>query len=213
MEDIVNKGSISFRLSAIVVTILFAVLTAVIYSTAADNDTSPYVVFLGAGAADITKPKTCICTNCVYIREHGGKNERRFASLFVSPNIVIDFSSTGLDALKATGIEPAAIEHILITHSHGDHLDPSAIVSLAKQKNGRIILHGNERVIAAMQKHIESLDEKPDVELDELKPFQGFNAGQWRCISLLASHALGEEALFYVLRKKDQSILYATDTA
>jgi phosphoribosyl 1,2-cyclic phosphate phosphodiesterase len=209
----VNKRFESFLLSVLTVIILLALLPVVKCSAAGDSDTSSYVVFLGTGAADITKPKTCICTNCVYIREHGGKNERRFASLFVSPNIVIDFSRTGLDALKAAGIEPGKIEHILITHSHGDHLDPSAITELAKLKNGRIVLHGNSQVVAAMRKHFEKIDEKPDIELDELKSYQGFNIGKWRCISLLASHAPGEEALFYVLRGKDQSMLYATDTA
>lgn len=194
-------------------TVLFSIMINILSAGAAENDTSPYVIFLGTGAADITKPRTDSCTNCTYIREHGGKNERRFSSLFVSPNIVVDFASTGLDALKAAGITPANVDHVLITHSHGDHLDPAAIVMLAKQKNGRIALHGNARVIAAMQKHFDTLDEKPDVTLNEQKPFQGFSAGNWRCVPLLANHAPGEEALIYVLREKDRSLLYATDTA
>ena len=194
-------------------TVLFTLMIHVVPAAAAGSNVPPYVIFLGTGAADITRPKTDSCTNCTYIREHGGKNERRFSSLFVSPNVVIDFTTTGLDALQAAGITPADVDHVLITHSHGDHLDPAAIVLLAKQKNGRIALHGNARVIAAMQKHFDTLDEKPDVTLNELKPFQGFSAGKLRCIPLLANHAPGEESLIYVLREKDRSLLYATDTA
>lgn len=55
---------------------------------------APYVVFLGTGAADIQRPETAPCDNCTYVRQHGGRNSRRYSSLFVSPGVVIDYSVT-----------------------------------------------------------------------------------------------------------------------
>ncbi|HPA17579.1 MAG TPA: MBL fold metallo-hydrolase [Verrucomicrobiae bacterium] len=176
-------------------------------------DTASHVVFLGTGAADINRPKTDGCANCTHIREHGGKNARRYSSLFVAPDIVIDFTTTGLESLKASGVAPSAVAHVLITHSHGDHFDPASISALAKEKGGRITLHGNARVVAAMRKHLDALEDKPDVMVHELKPFQGCDVDEWRCIPLPASHAPGEDALLYVLRRKDRALLYATDTS
>ena len=192
---------------------LAVLMLGVVYVKAVDDIKPPYVVFLGTGAADISKPKSCTCTNCSYIRDHGAKNERRFSSLFVSPNIVIDFTSTGSNALSSAGIAPGCVEHVLITHSHGDHFSPLAIEALAREKKGKVTLHGNTRVVAAMQKHLDTLADKPEIVIDELKPFQGFDAGGWRCIPLLANHLSGEEALLYVLREKEKSLFYATDTS
>lgn len=175
--------------------------------------TATHVVFLGTGAADIQRPEKDGCTNCTHIREHGGKNQRRYSSLFVAPDIVIDFSSTGLESLKACGISPSAVAHVVITHSHGDHFDPASIAAIATAKGGPISLHGNARVMAAMQKHLEGLEQKPELALHELKPFEGANIGQWRCMPLAASHAPGEDALIYVMRHRGFAFLYATDTS
>lgn len=175
--------------------------------------TAPRIVFLGTGAADIRRPEKDGCTNCTYIRQHGGKNQRRYSSLFVGPDMVIDFSGTGLESLKACGIRPSEVAHVIITHSHGDHFDPASICALAKEKGGPVSLHGNARVVTAMRKHLDGLEQKTEMALHELKPFQGVNVGGWRCIPLAASHAPGEDALIYVMRHGDQSFLYATDTS
>ena len=86
---------------------------------------APYVVFLGTGAADIQRPQKDTCPNCTYVREHGGRNARRYSSLFVSPGVLIDYSTTGREGLQAAGIAPAAVDYLLITHSHGDHFNPA----------------------------------------------------------------------------------------
>ncbi|MCL6630424.1 MAG: hypothetical protein K6U00_12585, partial [Armatimonadetes bacterium] len=74
------------------------------------NVATPYVVFLGTGAADISTPEKCGCDNCRYIREHGGKNKRLFSSFYAHPGLLIDFSTTGMESLKNAGIEPKQID-------------------------------------------------------------------------------------------------------
>jgi phosphoribosyl 1,2-cyclic phosphate phosphodiesterase len=175
---------------------------------------APYVVFLGTGAADIERPKKDKCANCTYVREHGGRNSRRNSSLFVSPGALIDYSVTGREGLRAAGIAPSAIDYLLITHSHGDHFNPAAVAELAREKGKPLILAGNANVLAGMQKHLETLPsaERPVITFRALKPFEEFTLGPWRGKALAANHIPNEEALLYVLRAKQKSLLYATDT-
>jgi len=175
---------------------------------------TPYVVFLGTGAADVEKAKTDACPNCTYIREHGGRNARRHAALFVSPDVVIDYTVTGREGLQAAGIAPSAVNYLLITHSHGDHFKPAAIVELAREKGAPLAIVGNAHVVAAMEKLLKSIPaaERPAITLRTIKPFEEFDVGSWHAKSLAANHAPTEEALIYVLRGKQGSLLYATDT-
>ena len=171
------------------------------------------IVFLGTGAADSAKPRTHSCANCRYVRENGGKNERRHASLFVPPGILIDYSTTGRDGLKAAGIPSAAIDYILVTHSHGDHCDPQAIAELAREKGGQIVVFGDQEAVGSIRKHLATLSEPRALVLRTLRPYEEFAAGGWQCRALPANHTPQEEALLYVLRGNGKSLFYATDTA
>lgn len=192
---------------------------AILFSTAAfaadqPETSAPHVVFLGTGAADIQRPQKDACPNCTYIREHGGRNARRYSSLFVSPDVVIDYSETGREGLRTAGIAPSAVNYLLITHSHGDHFKPEAIVELAREKASPLMLVGNVKVTGAMQTHLETLPAatRPAIACRTVKPFEEFALGSWRGKALAANHIPNEDALFYVLRTKDKSLLYATDT-
>lgn len=175
---------------------------------------APYVVFLGTGAADIQRPQKDACPTCTYVREHGGRNTRRYSSVFVSPGVLIDYSVTGREGLLAAGIAPSAIDYVLITHSHGDHFNPAAIATLAREENKPLVLVGNTKTVARMQAHLETLPaaERPAITLRAVKPFEEFAVGPWRGKALAANHMPDEEALLYVLRGREKSLLYATDT-
>ena len=182
--------------------------------TTASKPSAPYVVFLGTGAADIQRPKNDKCAHCTYVREHNGRNARRYSSVFVSPGVLIDYSTTGREGLQAAGIAPSAIDYLLITHSHGDHFNPAAVAELAREKGKPLMLVGNANVAAGMQKHLESLPDaqRPVIILRAVKPFEEFTLGPWRGKALAANHTPNEDALLYVLRGKQKSLLYATDT-
>ena len=185
--------------------------------TAATGETGgPYVIFLGTGAADIKSPKTDSCPNCTYVREHGGRNRRRFSSLFVSPDVVVDYATTGRESMRDARVEPAKVNWLLITHSHGDHFSPSSIVELAgeriKSAKGELTLLGNATAAKMMREHLASLKEPPPIKAREVRPYEEFTAGEWRCKALPANHDPGEDCLVYVLRCGEKSLFYATDT-
>jgi phosphoribosyl 1,2-cyclic phosphate phosphodiesterase len=194
------------------------VLTAVVgalgaFARAAEE---PYVVFLGTGAADIETPKRCGCETCTYIREHGGRNARRFSSLFVAPDIVIDYSTTGRDGLAAAGIMPAAVNHLVLTHSHGDHFNETEIVALAearaKEKAGPLEMWGDPTVVEKMRAHIKTLDREVPITVHEVRPYQEVAIGDWKAKALPANHDPNEDCLLWVLRRGERAFFYATDT-
>ena len=176
----------------------------------------PYVIFLGTGAADIDSPKHCGCDTCKYIREHGGPNERRFSSLFVAPDIVIDYSTTGLDGLTSAGLSPAIVNHVVMTHSHGDHFQESHIVALAearaKEKPGTLEVWGNPTVAEKMRAHIKALGREVPITVHEVKSYQEVTIGEWTAKALPANHDPSEECLLWLLRRGDRALFYATDT-
>ena len=199
------------RTCSVLIAILFSTTT---FAAGKPETSAAHVVFLGSGAADIQRPDKDPCPNCTYIREHRGRNVRRYSSLFVSPDLVIDYSMTGREGLRAAGIAPAAVNYLLITHSHGDHFNPAAIVELAREKGSPLLVVGNAKVTDAMQKHLETVlaTDRPAITLRTVEAFEEFDAGLWRGKALAANHMPNENALFYVLRTKEKSLLYATDT-
>lgn len=205
-----------FRTCLGLVPLLLSMTTAALAEPPATSHETPepYVVFLGTGAADIERPQKDTCPTCTYVREHGGRNARRYASLFVSPGVLIDYSVTGREGLQSAGIAPSAIEYLLITHSHGDHFNPAAIVALAGEKDKPLELVGNATTVARMHEHLTTMPaaQRPAITLRTVKPFEEFAVGPWRAKALAANHMPDEEALLYVLRGKQKSLLYATDT-
>lgn len=194
--------------------LFFAAIVPAAEPVAPRDTQAPYVVFLGTGAADIQRPAKDTCPNCTYIREHGGRNARRYSSVFVWPGVLIDYSETGREGLQSAGIAPSAVDWLLITHSHGDHFNPSAIAALARERNRPLTLVGNAKVTEEMEKCLEALPEgeRPAIALSTVKPFEEFDVGAWRAKALAANHMFTEDALLYVLRGKEKSLLYATDT-
>lgn len=195
---------------------LLSILACSVYAEDESQKTDVYVIFLGTGAADIATPEHCGCDNCKYIREHGGKNQRRYSSLHLHPGILIDFSTTGMDGLKNAGIEPKDIACLLISHSHGDHLDPASIITLAEKRwesiQSDLPIFCNSATAKRIREHLLALDRKAPITLTELKPYQSFQAGEWSCKALEGNHSPDEDCLLYLLQRGDRTILYATDT-
>jgi len=189
---------------------------AITCSADTSNVATPYVVFLGTGAADISTPEKCGCDNCRYIREHGGKNKRLFSSFYAHPGLLIDFSTTGMESLKNAGIEPKQIDYLLFTHSHGDHCDPASVVTLVENRQasvkGNLQVFCNFTTAKRLKDYLTALGRKVPIVITELKPYQVFQAGQWSCMSLAANHAADEDCLLYLLQCGDHVIFYATDT-
>lgn len=195
--------------------LLYALTLFIAAASASAHEDAPYVQFLGTGAADIHVPDHCGCENCSYIRAKGGRNKRRFSSLYAHPGVVIDFSTTGMTSLEECGIHPRDIHYLLFTHSHGDHFNASALMELITARGDAqpLSVFGNSTVVHLIKHHIDSLAKDIALNVTVIKAFQDFVAGEWQCTSLAANHAVDDEqCLLYTLTRNGRTVLYATDT-
>ena len=83
-------------------------------------------IFYGTGAAEGVPSPFCDCPMCNYAREHGGKDVRKRSCFRLGRNIMIDMGPDIFTQALQYG-SMCDIEHVLITHTHDDHFDFTAL--------------------------------------------------------------------------------------
>ena len=94
--------------------------------------------FLGTSAGELYPGMWCRCRNCDAARHGSPKDRRQSAALAIvdsqptkstrgqiwTPRALIDFPSEIATQAAMHRIDLSALEHLLVTHSHGDHWFP-----------------------------------------------------------------------------------------
>ena len=57
------------------------------------------------------------------------------SSMLINGHLLIDCGPTVLDVMKRYDVNPAAINDILLTHTHADHLHPANILAIANARD------------------------------------------------------------------------------
>ena len=83
-------------------------------------------IFYGTGAAEGVPSPFCDCPMCNYAREHGGKDVRKRSCFRLGRNIMIDMGPDIFTQALQYG-SMCDIEHVLITHTHDDHFNFTAL--------------------------------------------------------------------------------------
>ena len=83
-------------------------------------------IFYGTGAAEGVPSPFCDCPMCNYAREHGGKDVRKRSCFRLGRNMMIDMGPDIFTQALQYG-SMCDIEHVLITHTHDDHFDFTAL--------------------------------------------------------------------------------------
>ena len=78
--------------------------------------------FWGTSAAEGIPSPYCRCENCREAREKKGKYQRKRSSFRVSDSIIIDLGADAVSQSMEYG-DLTDINHVLITHTHDDHLN------------------------------------------------------------------------------------------
>jgi len=195
-----------------------------------------YLQLIGTAAADYEGIEKSENENCIEAVRLGGRNLREPSSLFLFPNCIIDFSSRALSQMQRFNIDYNLIQYILITHPHRDHFSPLSIINMVSKAKNSPLIGGNSLTIKLLKKWEEENLNGHIVKTKLFIPFKEYRLGDIYVIPVEANHKVqlvetevylpkefstGElkenkntvqTALNYIIRIKDQTILYACDT-
>ena len=141
----------------------------------------------------------------------------------VDDTLLIDFNSETYSHFMQLGRTMWDVEHILITHSHCDHLSFEDLCCRTKgQANGvkteKLRLYTSEGVIRRMEAAMAARGDKYDPRIPErwefvaIETFKPFQAGDYTVTPLPACHAGSEEAFVFLIEKDGKTLLYGNDT-
>ncbi len=165
------------------------------------------IQFLGTGAADWDQKFYPTEKHDLTSGKHRG-----LSSVLINNSILIDCGPSVPKALDIFGIDRDNITDILITHSHGDHFNTSALKNIQSKRSSKEKI--NLWVHEGVSSYFTTLTKDTGCEVKSIKCFDDFSINGLEVKSLEANHyraSTGEQCLHYILKAKNKILFYALD--
>lgn len=173
---------------------------------------------LGTAAAEGWPALWCPCEACAEARRLGGKNIRRRSAYQLGDRIHVDFGPDSFAQMLEFDLRYERLEHLLITHSHYDHICPQELhyrsPGFAPEADPERILniHGNEQVRLKLSSIGHTLEECR-ARFVPVTPFEPIDLGEGIIATPLpADHASEEEAVIYLFERDGRTLLQGNDS-
>ncbi len=171
------------------------------------------ILFLGTSAAEGVPGLFCGCEVCQIARERGGKNLRTRSSIYIDRTLKIDLPPDTLHHVLTWGIDLSEMQHLLITHTHADHLALQELEYLLPDFAERSLplnVYGSEDFARALQ--YVSDEVRQALQVHTLQPFTPYEVERYTVIPVLAHHRQDEQCFNYIVSDGVKTILYMCDT-
>jgi len=96
--------------------------------------------FLGTSAAEGIPAPFCRCPICQHARRVGGREIRLRSSFRLTESVMMDLGADAVVQAMRYG-EMSGVNHVLMTHTHDDHLNPHMLMECFWAKDHRETLH------------------------------------------------------------------------
>jgi len=162
------------------------------------------ILFLGTGAADWPGEYDA----SLEAAEKG--TVRGMASILVNGKVLVDCGPTVWDAMRLFGADPRQVSDLLITHTHGDHLNGEALEQLIGARVGEEPLR-----VGVEESGLERVPVLEGLVVESLEVGQQFEIGGVSVLALAANHVVKspEQPLHFLFQREGRTVLYATDGA
>lgn len=171
--------------------------------------------FLGTAASEGFPGAFCRCGTCKRAWELGSRNIRTRSSVIVDDRIKFDYSPDSYMQALRDKIDLGAIEHLLVTHTHSDHLNAydleNRAAGYAHGIDHPLNIYGNDMVMHLCQAALGRYG-GDRFRLHRLSPFKPAVLGEAVVTPLLADHDRMETCLLYYVEKGGRKLLYGNDT-
>lgn len=186
------------------------------------------LTFLGTSAANAYPIAFCRCDNCERVRELGGPSLRRRSSALINDDLLMDLGPDIMTASAQFGRSLANVRYCLQTHPHGDHLDPSHLLSRSPEYGvvgtPRLHLYASDATARRASEHFQGfydsaslLDpgagERLNLEIHPIEALRPFTIGRYRVTPFPANHDPSVDPLLYAIESEGRTVFYGTDTA
>ncbi len=193
--------------------------------------------YLGTAAAEGIPALFCQCPVCRGARKTGGKEIRTRSGAIIDGKLKLDFGPDSYVHMQRYQLDYSTLQGVLITHTHSDHLLPSDLEYRipgycyredSEKPQTTLSFFGNEQVGESIQRF--TAHPSHCLAFQRMIPFETVSVGDYQVTALEAVHCQdmgsgkfpvrfqgrtiyrSEEALFFLIEKDGQRILYAHDT-
>ncbi len=172
------------------------------------------IQYLGTAAAEGWPGLFCRCAACEQARTLGGNNIRTRSQSLIDGELLVDLPADTYMHMLRFEIPLPEIRHLIVTHSHEDHLYPDELYMRSRPftntPNGVLTVYGNEAVGAALEK--KPWQSELFYQFRYQAPFEWFQAGNHRVMPMLATHDRREACYVYAIERDGNRIAYLNDT-
>jgi len=166
------------------------------------------VLLLGTGSSDGLPNCWCACETCAEARATGAL--RTNAAALLDGALLLDCGPEAPRQTQRAGRDLGAVNTILVTHAHGDHLDPSFLMHRGWVSDRPLNVVGPAPVIERCVDWLKP--EQSVVTLTTVTAGQELQLDDYRVLVLPANHEASGEAVLYAIEGGGRRLLYATDT-
>ncbi len=174
------------------------------------------IKFLGTGASEGIPSLFCNCPTCKRAREVGGKEVRSRSGMLIDDDFMIDFSSDMFLNSLRHGVDCSRVRHILVSHSHWDHVNVNDIApqryKIEEQDVLPLHVYSNATVTGAIVTSWRSLCEKGFVQLHTLSVGETVAVDDYTVTVFRSQHMATEESMIFLIEKDGKRYLHLYDT-
>ncbi len=174
--------------------------------------------YLGTAASEGWPALFCNCPQCQKALALGGRDIRTRSQSILDGRILFDFPCDTYRHKLDGSLELSAVELLLVTHSHSDHLYPNDLALRADPYGHDFtvpVLHvaSGASALERLRRHLEyDRESLRGVELHTLRAYEPAELCGARVIPIPAHHIPGEDAFCYAVETKGRRVLYLHDT-